>query len=161
MRLFRMKMGDNIPTNRLGGGMITSDMIVSLDASKVTGGSSGGGGTTTNSLTIHAKGGDVVFNGSEAKEVTIPQNVSELTNDSDFQTASEVTSALEPYAKTEALSNYATTSSLGSYVQTSVADSTYVKVSELNEKVNALISSALANYYTKSEADGKFQPKAQ
>ena len=49
---------------------------------------------------------------------TVPTAVSAFSNDSGYQTAANVASALAPYALTSALSSYATTASLSSYVLT-------------------------------------------
>lgn len=53
----------------------------------------------------------VITAGSIAKTADLPTKVSDLTNDSNYQTASDVTTTLSPYAKTADISNtYATKS---------------------------------------------------
>jgi hypothetical protein len=47
----------------------------------------------------------VITAGSLAKTTDLPTKVSDLTNDSGFQTASDVTTALSPYATSTDISN--------------------------------------------------------
>lgn len=62
-----------------------------------------------------------------------------------YQTAANVTSAI--------------TTALTPYLKSADADTTYVKTADLTAAINAAITAALGNYYTKEEADAKFALK--
>lgn len=230
----RVEAEQQVATQRLGGGMISDDQIISVSASKITGGEAPGAGTLENPLTINKQDGTAVvfdgaqpetisltkvdatlsttsenaiankavmaglnskantngayptmtagkvsnkitfsgaatgtFDGSAALTVNIPvapTKVSELTNDSGFISAvpAEYVTDTELNAKgyqTAANVTSAITTALTPYLKSADADTTYVKTADLTAAINAAITAALGNYYTKEEADAKFALK--
>lgn len=226
-----------VATQRLGGGMISDDQIISVSASKITGGDAPGAGTLENALVINTQDGSVIsFDGAAPEEISltkvdaalsassvnavsnkavtgalgskadttgsyatltagkvvnkitftgaatgvfdgsaplsinipaapvVPTKLSELTNDSGFITAvpAEYVTDTELTAKgyqTAANVTSSINTALTPYIKTSDADGKYVKLDDLNTAVAEAMASALADYYTKTEADARFEPK--
>ena len=224
-------------TQRLGGGMISDDQIISVSASKIVGGDVPGAGTLESPLTINTQDGTaIVFDGAQPETITltkvdsalngssdnavsnkvvttalsskadttgqynsltagkvsnkitftgastgtfdgsaavtinipaapvVPIKVSELTNDSGFLTAvpAEYVTDTELTAKgyqTAANVTSAITTALTPYLKSADADTTYVKTADLTDAIKSAVTAALANYYTKTEADNRFEPK--
>ena len=240
-RAFSLKESEKqYATQRLGGGMISDEQIISVSASKITGGDVPGAGTLENALTIRESGkDDIVFDGAQPETITIPiveqslsnsslnaisnkavtlaladkapnsgsapnltvgvanktkspltftgastgtfdgsvalsinipeaptvpTKTSELTNDSGFLTSvpAEYVTDTELTAKgyqTSSDVSGAITTALTPYLKSADADTTYVKTADLTDAINSAITAALANYYTKTEADARFEPK--
>lgn len=110
------------------------------------------------------------FDGSAALTInipaapTVPTKTSELTNDSGFLTSvpAEYVTDAELTAKgyqTAANVTSAITTALTPYLKSADAETTYVKTTDLTDAINSAITAALASYYTKTEADARFEPK--
>lgn len=209
-------------TQRLGGGMVSNEQIISVSASKIVG-DTPIAGSLANGLSITKQDGtEILFDGAEPESIsltkvdatlsassenavsnkavmgglnekasingqyasftagkvinkltfagavtgtydgsaavtitipevpTVPTKTSQLTNDSGF-----ITSVPSEYITEAEL-----TSSLAPYLKSADADTVYVKTADLAGAINSAITTALGNYYTKSEADDKFEPKA-
>lgn len=172
-------------TQRLGGGMISDEQIISVSASKIVG-DAPSAGTLANGLTYNQDRQDLYFDGSKpmrmyiptvdmtfddtsgnaiandtvttkfndvdrlvgnkADKSAIPTKTSQLNNDSGYQTRDAVISAISI--------------ALDPYITREIGDSVYVKAADLTTAINAAITAVLENYYTKSEADNKFELKA-
>ena len=83
-RAFSLKESEKqYATQRLGGGMISDEQIISVSASKITGGDVPGAGTLENALTIRESGkDDIVFDGAQPETITIPIVEQSLSNSS-------------------------------------------------------------------------------
>lgn len=176
-----------VATQRLGGGMISDDQIISVSASKITGGDVPGAGVLENALTIiEQDGSTTVFDGAVPESITLTKVDSALSATSDNAIANKAvltelnkkanSSGQYPTLTAGKVSNKITFTggATGEYDGGSATTITIpqpptvpTKLSELSNdsgymtqaQVQTAITNALASYYTKTEADDKFALK--